>query len=105
MVEQNNNRREEKKVRALVIDLNLKEKKIEGNDYYNETTGKDREKIEIRTVDFNSKDISDDLKRQMLENFRRRTTDYALSIKSMIKQKQDRAIREGLSKNLVQEEK
>ncbi len=52
--------------------------------------------IEIGTVDFNSNVLSDDLKKKILENFKRRNTEYALSIKEMNKQKQNDVIRSGL---------
>lgn len=108
MVEQNYNKEKKPDVDASMIKVypeNPVGQIVVGKKDCKKTIGEDIEVVEIGTVDFNSKDISDYLKRQMLENFRRRTTDYALSIKSMIKQKPDRAIREGLRKNLVQEEK
>ena len=52
--------------------------------------------IEIGTVDFNSNVLSDDLKKKILENFKRRNTEYALSIKEMNKQKQNDAIKRGV---------
>lgn len=74
--------------------LNNKEGKFfDGNGYEITSDIFDRS-LEIPLEDINSKVLSDDLKKKILENFKRRNTEYALSIKAMNKQKHDKSIRE-----------
>jgi predicted RND superfamily exporter protein len=94
---QNNKGEKRPEVTASVLSLDPEKQKgqrFQGNKDYDKNIGEDIEVIEIRTVDFNSNVLSDDYKKKILENFKRRNTEYALSIKAMNKQKHDKAIRE-----------
>ena len=99
MAVQNNKAEKRPEITASVLNL-VPEKQIgqkfEGNRDYDKRVGEDTEYIEIGTIDFNSNVLSDDLKKKILENFKRRNTEYALSIKEMNKQKQNDVIRSGL---------